>query len=78
MAYGKPIPSNQHAKFICTKCGKQWSVSSYATGGSLPKGTHAPQIPTPTAGGSFGGSRGGGISAGGSRSGGSIGHGGRR
>ena len=48
MAYGKPIPSNQHAKFICTKCGKQWSVSSYATGGSLPKGTHAPLIPSPT------------------------------
>ena len=51
MAYGKPIPSNQHAKFICTKCGKQWSPGSYATGGSLPKGTHAPLIPSPTAGG---------------------------
>lgn len=51
MAYGRPIPSNEHATFICTKCGKQYHCSSYAVGGKLPKGTHAPQIPVPTAGG---------------------------
>ena len=51
MAYGKPVPSSQTAYFICTKCGKQRAASSYTSGGTLPRGVHAPVIPGPMEGG---------------------------
>ena len=51
MAYGKPVPNGQTVYFICSKCGKQTTASSYSCGGSWPSGMHAPVIPSPNYGG---------------------------